>query len=232
MLFGFLTLCFCVWFGVFLPFFCRSSFLRVAVWKNLRERTCFWVLVLVLCFLVVFCWGFGLILWRFAPESVWKNSLDVRSVVFKKFSGANFCFWGVGVGHVFVGAVLLMFLLYVLAVRSRRCLENFSWCQVSSPFGSCVFFGPVSGSAVLLFSLLPLVPPALGVGPGFFSSLLVVCRQDIARLRKARHCSTRLALLHSFFSLCPGRLPSPSLASPSFSLSLSLACIQISESDL
>ena len=64
--------------------------------------------------------------WRVAPESVWKNSLDVRSAVFKKFSGANFCFLGVGVGHVFVGAVLLMFLLYVLAVRSRSCLEKFS----------------------------------------------------------------------------------------------------------
>ena len=58
-------------------------------------------------------------------RSVWKNSLDVRSAVFKKFSGANFCFLGVGVGHVFVGAVLLMFLLYVLAVRSRSCLEKF-----------------------------------------------------------------------------------------------------------
>ena len=62
--------------------------------------------------------------WRVAPESVWKNSLDVRSAVF--FSGANFCFWVVVAGLVFFGGFLPMFLLYFLAVRSRSCLEKFS----------------------------------------------------------------------------------------------------------
>ena len=43
---------------------------------------CFWVVVLVLCFLMGFCLCFGFIFWRLAPESVWKNSLDVRSGFF------------------------------------------------------------------------------------------------------------------------------------------------------
>ena len=86
------------------------------------------------------------------------------------------------------------------------------------------FFGPVSGSAVLLFSFLPLLPPSsLGVGPGSFSPLLWVCLQDIARSRKAGRCGTCLALFFCFFSLCPDRLPSPSLLSFSLSLSLSLS---------
>ena len=38
--------------------------------------------MLVVCFLVGFCRCFCFIFWRFAPGSVWKNSLDVRSVVF------------------------------------------------------------------------------------------------------------------------------------------------------
>ena len=35
-----------------------------------------------LVFLVAFCLGFRFTFWRFAPESVWENSLDVRSAVF------------------------------------------------------------------------------------------------------------------------------------------------------
>ena len=31
---------------------------------------------------MVFCLGFCFMFWRFAPETVWKNSLDVRSCVF------------------------------------------------------------------------------------------------------------------------------------------------------
>ena len=134
----------CCWSCVFLVGFCLCfcfMFWRVApesVWKNSLDvrsvvlkkfsgaNFCFWASLLVLCFLVGFCFCFCFMFWRVAPESVWKNSLDVRSAVLKNFSGANFCFLGVGVGHVFVGAVLLMFLLYVLAVRSRSCLEKFS----------------------------------------------------------------------------------------------------------
>ena len=43
---------------------------------------CFWVVVLVLCFLVGFCYCFCFIFWRFAPETVRKNSIDVRSGFF------------------------------------------------------------------------------------------------------------------------------------------------------
>ena len=50
----------------------------------------------------------------------------LRVACLKKFSGANFCFWVVGVGLVFFGGFLPMFLLYFLAVRSRKCLEKFS----------------------------------------------------------------------------------------------------------
>ena len=66
-------------FAVFLP----SSLLRVDVRKNFRERTfvfgcrC-WSCVFLMGFCLCFCFMF----WRVAPESVWKNSLDVRSVFF------------------------------------------------------------------------------------------------------------------------------------------------------
>ena len=92
---------FCVRSGVFCRFFCHSSPLRVAFWKKCRERT-----------FVFGCWccvGHGffggflpmflLYFWRFAPETVWKNSLDVRSVVFwvvpssLGFSPTSFLFW-------------------------------------------------------------------------------------------------------------------------------------------
>ena len=48
----------------------------------LGANFCFWVSVLVLRFLVGFCLCFCFYIWRFAPESVWTNSLDVKSVVF------------------------------------------------------------------------------------------------------------------------------------------------------
>ena len=63
--------------------FLHSSFLRVAVRNKFSGANfCFWVSVLVLCFSVVFCLGFSFMIWRFAPETVWKNSLDVRSCFF------------------------------------------------------------------------------------------------------------------------------------------------------
>ena len=43
-----------------------------------------------------------------------------------KFFGSELLFLGVGVGLVFFGGVSLRFWPYVLAVRSRKCLENFS----------------------------------------------------------------------------------------------------------
>ena len=63
--------------------FFHSSFLRVVVRNKFSGANfCFWVSVLVLCFSVVFCLGFSFMIWRFAPETVWKNSFDVRSCFF------------------------------------------------------------------------------------------------------------------------------------------------------
>ena len=66
-------------FAVFWSFlFSKGRFLE----KFSGANFCFWVVVMVLCFLVGFCLCFGFIFWQFTPESVWKISLDVRSVVF------------------------------------------------------------------------------------------------------------------------------------------------------
>ena len=95
--------------------------------KKFRERTfvfgcrC-WSCVFWWVFAYVFAFCFGGLL----PKVFGKILLMSGLLFLKKFSGANFCFLGVGVGHVFVGAILLMFLLYVLAVRSRSCLDKFS----------------------------------------------------------------------------------------------------------
>ena len=122
----FFILCFCVWFGVFCRFFAVLLFLGPLFEKFSGANFCFWVSLLVLCFLVGFGLCFCFMFWRVAPKVFGKILLMSGLLFLKKFSGANFCFLGVGLGHVFVGAVLLMFLLYVLAARSRRCLEKFS----------------------------------------------------------------------------------------------------------
>ena len=60
-------------FGV-LCFFCSSSLLRVAVGNKFSGANfCFWVSRLVLCFSMVFCLGFGVRFWHFAPETVRKK---------------------------------------------------------------------------------------------------------------------------------------------------------------
>ena len=46
--------------------------------------------------------------------------------LFEKIFGSELLFLGVVVGLVFFGGFLPMFLLYVLAGRSRKCLEKFS----------------------------------------------------------------------------------------------------------
>ena len=47
---------------------------------------CFWVSVLVVCFLVLFCLCFCFLIWFSLPKMSWKNSLDVRSGVSGFFS--------------------------------------------------------------------------------------------------------------------------------------------------
>ena len=149
-------------------------------------------------------------------------ALFFRSSIFvtARFSG-GFCTTnsviGRGCGLVWYGVRALYGILY--------------WIQgVLSPFsGSCVFVGPVSGSAVLLLSSLPLLPPFLGVGSGAHSCLplLRACRTGPRRGRSVLHTVCSLSFL-SVSSLCPGRLPPPSpsflpsLLSLSLSLSLSL----------
>ena len=67
----------------------------------------------------VFCVWFG-VFCRFFAALLFLGSL------FEKIFGSELLFIGLGVGRVFFGTVLLMFLLYVLSVRSRKCLEKFS----------------------------------------------------------------------------------------------------------
>ena len=110
-----------------------------------------------------------------------------------------------------------------LDVRSfRRLVPAFS----SVRFRIRPFFSPLSSLFFLLSSL--------GVGPGSSSPLLCVCPQDAdASDRQVGAAHAAFSILSFLvFSLCPGRLPSPSLLllslslSLSFSLSLSLACMQ------
>ena len=74
---------FCVWFGVLCLFFVVLLFLGSLFEKFSGANFCFWVSWLVLCFSIVFCLGFCSIVWFFAPENVSKNSLHVRSAVFR-----------------------------------------------------------------------------------------------------------------------------------------------------
>ena len=125
--------------------------------------------------------------WRFAPESVWENSLDVRFAVFEKFSGANFCFLGVGVGHVFFGGVLLRFWPYVLAVRSRKCLEN------SLDVRSAVF----KKSSGANFCFL-----GVGVGRVFVGAVLLTFLLYVLAVR-SRRCLENSLDVRSFRRLVP-----------------------------
>ena len=64
----------------------------------------------------VFCVWVG-VFCRFFAVVLFLGSL------FEKIFGSELLFFGLGVGRVFFGTVLLKFLLYVLSVRSRKCLE-------------------------------------------------------------------------------------------------------------
>ena len=94
--------------------------------KNFRKRIFFWGVGVGLVF---FWWCFAevLALCFGGLPKVFEQILLMSGLLFlKKILVANFCFLGVRVGHVFVGAVLLTVLLYVLAARSPKCLEKFS----------------------------------------------------------------------------------------------------------
>ena len=85
-------------FVVFLSFFSsKGRFLE----KFSGANFCFWMVVLVLCFLVGFCLCFCVHLWRFAPETVWKNSLVVRSGVFLGWFSLPLVFFADVVSRVF-----------------------------------------------------------------------------------------------------------------------------------
>ena len=72
MLSAFRFFVFLCWLGVFASF-SQFVFLRVAGWKIFRERTFVFGCRCWSCvFSVAFCFGIGFMIWRFAPESVWK----------------------------------------------------------------------------------------------------------------------------------------------------------------
>ena len=52
------------------------------------------------------------------------RSSFLRFAVWKIFFGSELLFLGIGVGRVYSGAVLPMFLLYYLVFRARKCLEK------------------------------------------------------------------------------------------------------------
>ena len=123
----------------------------------------------------VFCVWFGV----FCRFFLFLGSL------FEKFFGSRLLVFGLGVGRVFFGSVFLMFLLYVLSARSRKCLENsldvrscFFGSSFSLLFGVfrrrrffCRFLGESSGQDtphthfVFVFLSLVFVPAAPGLSP-------------------------------------------------------------------
>ena len=90
----FFILCFCVWFGVFCRFLQFFSSKGRFLEKFSGANFCFWVLVLGLCFLLGFCLCFCFIFGGSLPKVFGKNSLDVRSGVFKKIFGSELLFFG------------------------------------------------------------------------------------------------------------------------------------------
>ena len=76
---------FCVWFGVFCRFFAVLLFLGSLFEKFSGANFCFWVSVLVVCFLVLFCLCFCFIIWFSLPKMSRKNSLHVGSCFFWVF---------------------------------------------------------------------------------------------------------------------------------------------------
>ena len=109
-----------------LPFFAVFLFLGSLFEKFFGSELLFLGVGVGLAFFGVFLPMFLLYFWRFAPESVWKNSFDVRSVVFWVRS-------------------LLLFVRHRLFFKRQRSGSNrtpphapFCFFLVVSPFWPCV----------------------------------------------------------------------------------------------
>ena len=159
---------FCFWSG-FAASFAKFAEGRVSPKIFASELLFSGVCVQSLCFLVLFCLCFCLIVLEHSPESFLKNSLLVRCAFCKKFSGANFWFWPFVSGRCFLVVFRLCFCFIVLEHSPESCLKKFSSCQVrvlQKIFGSellvlafrvrSVFFGGVS-PMFLLYNILPKV---------------------------------------------------------------------------
>ena len=111
---------------------------------------------------------FCFIVWHCSPGSFLKNSLLVRCAFWKKFSGASFWCLAFVSGWLFFGVVLPMFLLYCLALFSRKFPEKFSSCQVR-------ILEEIFGSELLVFSLCVRLVFFGVVLPMFFCFIVWCC---------------------------------------------------------
>ena len=160
----FLLLFFSGRFGIFCLFF--AVLLRVAVGNQFSGANfCFLASRLVLCFSMVFCMCFCFRFWHFAPETVRKNSLNVRSSVFGSLS---LRFSVVGSGNCTVTLALLFFFSFF---RRLKC----------GPFMFFLFFSGRFG-VLCPFCSSSLLRVAVGnkfLGANFFwVSRLILCFFD------------------------------------------------------
>ena len=140
-----------------------------------------------LCFLVGFCYCFCFIFWRFAPGTVWKNSLDVRSGFFWVRS---LSLWFLSSSSFFVSFfflffkrqrsgsnrtpphALVWFFLFLFVSRRAFCFALFGRASCFSAFFSGCLSGP---RAFFGFSLDLLRPFSWDARRQGFSVLLLSC---------------------------------------------------------
>ena len=133
----FFFLCFLCLVRCLLPFFAVLLFLGSLSEKFSGANFCFWLSVLFLCFLVGFCLCFCFMFWQFAPEHVWKNSLDVRScflrvcsLFFGFFLFVDAVFFSRDIAQVVTGhphTHLFCLFLFVFVLSRRACLFRPFW---------------------------------------------------------------------------------------------------------